>query len=201
MPPLPIHISPGNTKLGRVPNISTLPVRDCPPLCRKLCAKDCYALKAVRMYPATRKAWRSNGDAVRSDPVRACDAVRVYCQRKRPRLFRWHVAGDVMSRQHFAEICRVARACPGTRFLMFTKSYAYIAGEIPANLSIVFSIWPGMPRSTIPARLRRFPRAYAGDCRADPRFKRALHCEGHCQSCALCWHLKTIGRDVKFDMH
>lgn len=196
-----IKISQGNAKLGGVPNFSTLPVRDCPSVCKRFCARKCYAVKTIKMYRTARDAWRGNGDAVRRDVARACDAVRVYCQKNRPRLFRWHVSGDLVSAEHFAQIVRVARACTETRFLIFTKAYEFVSASFPDNLSVVLSIWHGMPRGIVPRRLSRLPRAFAGPCPNHPRFKRALDCPGNCETCGLCWHLKTIAKDVRFDLH
>jgi len=50
-----VKISNGNTKLGRIPNISLPPIKACGK--DVPCKSDCYALKAYRQYPATRKAW------------------------------------------------------------------------------------------------------------------------------------------------
>ena len=58
-----ITISLANSKLGKIPNISGVPVKDC--INCKECRKDCYALKAYNQYPAVRKAWLSNSKLIR----------------------------------------------------------------------------------------------------------------------------------------
>ena len=62
-----VSISKGNRKLGGVMNISTTPRRCCPE--GVPCASGgCYAWKAYRLYPATRKAWSRNERIARDHP-------------------------------------------------------------------------------------------------------------------------------------
>src|ERR1017187_7722550 len=67
----------------------------------------------------------------------------------KPRLFRWHVAGDILSSDYLGGICRIATANPGTHFLAFTKAFDIVnryedREAVPSNLVIVFSAWPRM---------------------------------------------------------
>lgn len=102
-----VSISAGNRKLGGVMNISTPPRRCCPKDIP--CAADgCYAWKAYRLYPATRKAWNRNERIARCHPDFYFTQISARVAELRPRLFRWHVAGDILSSEYLSGMCRVA---------------------------------------------------------------------------------------------
>src|ERR1039458_1514923 len=92
-----ISLSRGNRKLGSVMNISTTPGRCCPK--GVPCASDgCYANKAIRMYPGTRAAWRRNELIARREPESYFSQIAAQVTKAKPRLFRFHVAGDILNR-------------------------------------------------------------------------------------------------------
>ena len=91
-----VSISKGNRKLGGVMNISTSP-RTCCPEGVPCAGKGCYAFKAYRLYPATRKAWSRNERVARRHPDSYFRQIAARVAKDRPRLFRWHVAGDILS--------------------------------------------------------------------------------------------------------
>ena len=198
MTPLRLHVAPGNTKLGRVPNVSLRPVLDC--VNCSTCKRDCYALKAWRQYPSVRKAWTANSVLLRNYPDTFETRLSAYLDRRKPRMFRWNVAGDIINPYHYGMICRIAERFPRTRFLIFTKAFGNLYKRIiPANLSVVASVWQGMPADHVDARL---PLAFAGDCSAyGKRFERAIACPGRCDACGVCWDLAKRKLDVKFEIH
>lgn len=62
-----VTISRGNRKLGAIMNVSTEPVQCCPKGIP--CAEGgCYALKFLRLYPETRKAWAKNARIAKTNP-------------------------------------------------------------------------------------------------------------------------------------
>ena len=62
-----VTVSRGNRKLGAIMNVSTEPVRCC--LKGIPCAEGgCYALKSLRLYPQTRKAWAKNARIAKTNP-------------------------------------------------------------------------------------------------------------------------------------
>ena len=212
--PATAKITPGNRKLGRIPNVSLSPIKACracfggkaPP-----CAKTCYALKAFRMYPDTQACWNHNFEEAKRDLLGFMRSIvqQIQAKRQAPRWFRWHVAGDILSREYLAGMVYVARECPNTKFLVFTKQHAivndYYSTELlfvkdrPANLTIIFSAWPGLPL----VNPIGFPVAWMRPAErtglSEPRIPaNALECPGHCDTCGACWGLK---RDVVFDQH
>lgn len=196
-----VSISKGNRKLGCVPNISMTPgkscVKDVPCL-----GQGCYALKAPRLYPATRAAWRRNEYLARNHPDSYFKQIAAQVTTAKPRLFRWHVAGDILSGDYLRGMCRIAVANPHTHFLAFTKNFDVVnqfedREAVPANLVIVFSAWPEMSFSN-PHRHRV---AWMQDGTETRVPEDAIECPGNCESCGMCYELDRLGRDVVFHKH
>jgi hypothetical protein len=198
------RIQKGNTKLGSVSNVSLPPVKTC--LNGAPCAEagECYALKAWRQYPNVRACWSHNLECYRTDSELYFDTVAEYCRRRSVRLFRWHSAGDCPDAAYLDGVIRVASECAETRFLLFTKRYAFLYGRLDAiadvpNLSVVLSAWPGLE---ITSELTdRFPVAWMQDGSEDRVPEDAIECHGGCDACGMCWSLSEIGRDVVFAKH
>ena len=190
----PLKIAPGNSKLGKIANLSTAPVVTCSN-CKK-CAKTCYARKAYRMYKETKKAWDWNTRITRENTLEeiAYDIVD-YCYSKAPKYFRLHVSGDVESQKQLDSYKLAARACRDTRFLLFTKNFSLDYSNLPKNFKVVFSMFPGMENQNVPAGSI----AYAGDCDKIRR-GRVFDCPGHCDNCGMCWNLRN-DEHVHFHMH
>ena len=155
-------VSPGNSKLGKLPNVSLVPGRDCRNC--KACIGTCYAMKAYKAWPSVKANWTENSDLLRTDPDAYFTEVRAYLTRTSPVLFRIHVAGDFVSLDHILDWVLVAQDYPSVRFLAFTKSFDLLPDptELPRNLSVVVSLFPGMELSCGVRRrawgLQRLPR-------------------------------------------
>lgn len=192
-----IAISLGNTKLGDIPNISLIPGKDCGDV---PCKRECYALKAWKQYRETRCAWTRNSKAAHKNPAQYFEQLSDFLERKHPAWFRWHVAGDILDQDYLENMKSVAQHFPSTRFLAFTKRHDLKYRNIPSNLAVVFSMWPGWG-SEAKARKLGIPLAWMDD-KSDPRIpESAIECPGSCENCAMCWQLKRIGRDVTFKKH
>jgi len=119
-----------------------------------------------------------------------------------PDLVRWNVSGDLPNQRYLEGAKAVAKAFPGVRFLIFTKNYDTASrtgldfSDLPANLEVVFSCWPGqdLPTDT------KIPRAWlttddrAGD---EPR----TDCLMNCQTCRKCWALSANKQAIEFEVH
>jgi hypothetical protein len=164
--------------------------------------QGCYALKALRLYPGTRKAWHRNELLAKHHPDSYFKQIAAKVAEAKPRLFRWHVAGDILNGDYLGGMCRIAAANPGTHFLAFTKAFEIVnrfedCEAIPDNLVIIFSAWPGM--EFLNPRGRRIAWMQNGTETRVPAD--ALECPGHCESCGRCYELPKLGRDVVFDRH
>lgn len=117
-----VSISKGNRKLGGVMNISTSP-RTCCPQGVPCARQGCYGFKAYRLYPGTRRAWSKNERVAKRHPESYFRQIAARIDELKPRLFRWHVAGDILSTDYLHGMCRIACANPQTHFLAFTKAF------------------------------------------------------------------------------
>jgi len=194
-----VKISKGNTKLNRVWNLSLPPIKTC--LANAPCVRLCYAMKAYRLYPATRNAWDHNLAFWQQHPVEFEESLAAHLSaaKKPVRLFRWHVGGDIPDLRYFYMMCHIATQFPDTKFLAFTKRYGIPpqAVTMPKNFTIVLSAWPGLDLHN-PMNL---PVAWMQDGTETRVPKDALECHGDCAACGLCWELPTIGKDVVFEEH
>lgn len=198
-----VSISQGNTKMGKVPSISLLPILTCPARCNGTCGEKCYAKKIAMLRPSVMKAYARNTAIAMLAPVdffRAVERVMATSQ-----YFRFHVSGDIPNRNYLDMVAYLANANPFCKVLMFTKRYELVNGfirdngSIPKNLHILYSGWTnlrpvnpyGLPETTV----------YAKDEDFRPEW---TACGGNCLDCALhcggCWDAKS-GDTVAFKIH
>ena len=196
-----VSISRGNRKLGGIMNVSLVPIECCP---RGVpCANEgCYALKAYRLYPATRRAWSTNARIARTNPRSYFSQIAQAIAKIEPRYFRWHVAGDIPNINYLEQMCRIAADNPRTRFLAFTKAFDVVnryerRRSLPGNLKMIFSGWPGMKIDN-PHEHRI---AWMQDGTEERVPNDAVECPGRCQNCGICFRLPKLQRDVVFQHH
>jgi len=197
---LRIKVSPGNGKVGKIPNVSLPPVKACPSGVPCAKAGECYALKAWQQYPGTRTAWSSNLDMYREDPTAYFAEIAAWLQAGRtlPRFFRWHVAGDILDPTYLDGMVAIAEMFPGVNFLAFTKRHDLVASAtLPDNLVLILSMWPGFGEQADDG----FRRAWVQDGTEDRAPVDALECPGTCETCGMCWNLPKVGLDVVFHKH
>lgn len=195
-----VSISKGNSKMGFIPSVSLPPVITCAAGCK--CAKKCYAAKLCKLRPNVRKAYERNLAILQNNTddyflqVKAAAMVSKY--------FRFHVSGDIPDMNYLDRMVKLAEDLPGTTFLAFTKQYNFVNNylqyaEIPGNLKIIFSAWPGMPMEN-PYNMPVANVIFKGQEPAD-NWK---ICGGNCAECACrgvgCWELKT-GEHIAFHEH
>lgn len=185
-------VSKANSKMGNIKSIS---------LPRKItCPKDapCYSKCYVRhfdWYPNVQESYKRNLKLWNEDPVgfelqAKAAAYGVF-------FFRWHVSGDIPSFAYLEMMCRIAKELDRTTFLCFTKRYKFVNDyiskhkNIPANLKILFSNWPGYAMDNPYNMPVAYFRAKSGMCEAPIN---AYECSGHCEDCAYvgrnCWTIK-----------
>lgn len=143
-----VAISKGNKKIGKVMNVSLMPIQDCGHNC-KYCLGICYDIKACCQYSNTVLPARIRNSVMarlyRDEFFAQID--RAISRRKKNKMFRWHVAGDILDYNYFCRMCKIANDHPDFVFWTYTKMYwvvnRYIAenGSLPENLSVMFSEW------------------------------------------------------------
>ena len=191
-----IKIADGNSKLGAIPNISTIPGKDCGNC--SACVKGCYAVKFYKMYPNVRAAWDMNSNAAHTDREGFFAGVREYLVSKNPKWFRWHVSGDILDQAYLDEMKAIAKDFPAVGFLAFTKMHHLDFGKTPKNLTIIASMWPGLE---LPKNVKKLPKAWMQDGTEARVPEDAIPCPGRCDQCMMCWHLPNLKRDVVFEKH
>ena len=188
------HISERTTKMGNILSFSTLPYRMCRKDVELPCAENCYAAKICRLRKTVAKAWGDNTAMlenglhanVASDII---DAIKF----RHAKLFRWFVGGDIHDVGILEMMISVARACPETRFMCFTKFYDLVEEHherIPGNLNIVLSAWKELQPTD--AQKKLFAVCYYNDGEEDCQVPvDATVCGGDCEHCQLCFNMKA----------
>lgn len=167
------------------------------------------------MREVVKNAWDMNIKCYKKNPLQFWGLIQSYIDKKKPEWFRFFVSGDFPNRMMVSDLINFASNNPDVKFLAFTKRYTWLPDPkfIPGNLTIIVSMWPGMPLPDIltpkkdkaDKRLKywNYPKAFMRDqdnldCRIPTD---AIECPGNCESCGMCWNLNTIGRDVVFNKH
>ena len=84
---------------------------------------------------------------------------------------------------------RVCDTHPKTKFLVYTKRYEFDLEHACANLSVIYSRWPGLP---FPDTLAHKAQAhYEDDKTTTLEREGASPCPGSCAQCKKCWALAT----------
>lgn len=199
-----LSISPGNIKTGRIPSVSLPHVvtcnRDAPCTIPDASGRrPCYMDKLVKLRPNVRAAYARNLRIWNADGAEYFEQLYAYLRKHAPRFFRFHVCGDYPSQIYFNGTIDTARAFPAVRFLAFTKQFHMLprAASVPRNYSIVASMWPHWNVS----RPTGYRCAWMTDGTETRQPSTAIECPGNCETCSMCWTLRTLRRDVIFRKH
>lgn len=183
-------VSKGNTKIGRIPNVSLSPRVGC--VDGIPCADKCYAMKAYRQYPNVRRAWDYNLYLAVNYRDDFFDGIAEYLHEHPNKYFRWHVAGDVLDEDYYLRMMDIADEFPDIRFRAFTKAHDILATwfeTTPENLVMGASMWPGWGDLQT---VKNIPKAWlqTEDHQEDRVPKKAFVCPGSCPECMVCWSKK-----------
>lgn len=197
-----LHVSKTNSKVS-------FPCIDLPAgiTCRPdaPCYKDCYALHGRFLFqnvkePRVRNLalWNLHPRIFEREVI---NALLPY------RFARFHSSGDIPSDKYFRMMIRVAKACPGTQILCFTKKWGIVNdyldnhGKLPSNLRVVFSAWGD---GFAPVNPFNLPVAYVRLKKENCTIpENAMECSGFCGECvkgASCWSMGK-GDCVVFNQH
>lgn len=150
---LKTHFSNGNSKIGKVLNVSTAPVFTCHNC--DGCRGFCYDIKACLQYTNTVLPARAENTVLAIHyRDKFFDEIEKKLKRRRAhKFFRWHVGGEIIDFDYFCRMVEVAKKFPDFYFWTYTKMYTivnmyvekYGRDAIPKNFTIMFSEWDGMP--------------------------------------------------------
>lgn len=201
-----IKLSYGNRKTGSlVPSVSLIPVADCGHCA--MCARGCYAVRAILCYPESREALANNSAIAHKDRKRFF--VEVDAALKFLRFFRFFVSGDILDRDFLDGMVRVAENNPHCQILAFSKEHEIINGYLdehgcfPSNLHIILSGWRGdvnVNRHNLPVSSP----VWKDGSRSCMVTDKAYWCQGNCTNCAKvnegCWAAGP-GDTILFEAH
>jgi len=202
-----ISISGGNNKMGLIPSVSLPAVETCPSWVP--CKKTCYIVKNVSRYARSAlKAYTRNWTIYKADPdfyfsqIKNYNHFRFYTEMEKDEkdrilYFRYHVSGDIPDDYYWNKMKEVAEAVPGINFMVITKAYFTVDNDLPDNLSLMISGWPGL---AIPNRLEGIPIIWMQDG-TETRAKGAFPCSGACDECFQCWNSKRDGKNIVIQKH
>lgn len=198
-----VRISNSNSKMGAVASVSLLPFLTCPGNCAGTCGAACYAAKLANLRPAVLRSYAINTAMALLRPVEYWAQVNAAVMAVR--YFRFHVSGDIVNSEYFANIVNVAQSNPHTEILIFTKRYNVVNewidanGELPANLHILFSGWTNL----VPENPHNLPETNIFTSEADFNENWKV-CGGNCFECACrgvgCWQAQK-GDTIAFKKH
>lgn len=199
-----VYISSGNRKTGfSVPSVSLIPVADCGNCAS--CSRLCYDLRNDCIYNGVTSTRAKNSALAHNAIDRYFFEIKKAC--KAFRFFRWHIGGDILNAAYLAGVLDVAVCNPHCTFLIFTKRYDLIndyisnGGEIPSNLQVIFSAWPGA-KMVNPYNMPVSSPLFVDGSHAAGQ--NPISCPGDCSNCAVmgsgCWTLKR-GQGVVFAAH
>jgi len=191
-----VKISEKNSKLGRIANISVVPVESCPN--SGFCHELCYARPIYNRFPHTKAAWDRNWEMFKQSPRTYRDSIIYMLNHGKlgtSGLFRWHVGGDIPNQEYLGIMAEIAESFPETEFMAFTKAYSLDFCGVPSNFHTIMSAWAGMPINT------DFPIAYVKEL--DNRWEDheiVYDCAGDCRSCRKCWEAEK-GSAITLHLH
>ena len=198
-----VKFSGGNSKMGAVDSVSTLPFITCPARCKGTCGPKCYAAKLANLRPNVLKSYAINTALAIYRPELYWAHVDDYL--KGCRFFRFHVSGDIINADYFAHMIECARNNPHAEILCFTKRYDVVNswidenGDLPENLHILFSGWQNLT----PDNPHSLPETNVFTCEDDFDEDWKV-CGGNCFNCACrgvgCWQVGK-GETIAFKMH
>ena len=206
-------ISKGNKKIGRVMNVSLMPVMTCSNC--KECKFLCYDIKACLQYPDTviNARMRNTVLAMRDRAEYFNRIEKAIARRRKNKFFRWHVAGDIIDYSYFENMVQIAVNHPDFVFWTYTKNYAVVNqyvkdhgnsmdSAIPSNLHIMFSEWDGMTMVN-PYNFPVFAcRLKDGNKNRTDESFRAMHlCPGNCDICKNCGRGCVAGESSYVNEH
>lgn len=135
------EFSDGNSKLAPdgIVSFNLIPLVTCP--FAGACAGICYAQSGPQWFRSG-KLMRIGMFKASLSPIFVQRMTAVIQGKAIPRI-RFHDSGDFYSPEYLAKVMSIARACPSTRFYVYTKSIAWVQAYdsegLPSNVSVIQS--------------------------------------------------------------
>lgn len=190
---LHVSFSNGNSKIGRVLNVSVMPLLTCGN-CGQ-CGPYCYDIKACVQYKNVLNARVNNTAMVFWARDRYFEEIDIKMfRRKKNKFMRWHVGGEIPDYDYFCRMVEIAKHHPDFIIWTYTKMYHFVnryckehGGSkecIPAHFHIMFSEWDGTKMDN-PYNFPMFTcKLKDGNKNHSPEYFTGLYkCPGNCDVC------------------
>lgn len=190
-----LKVSLKNSKLGYIPNLSLPPGITC--VDNVPCFMEgCYARNFYRLYPNVKNAWDVNLELYKQSPTEFFSEFAEWMRKHEPKRFRLFVGGDFPEQEFYDRFVSLVNHQSYTQFLVYTKRYGLDFGNIPENLTVVLSTWPGLP---LPIGNEHLQRSWLAEDPRRPSDEEVFTCPGLCYECGHeCWGAAT---DIVFHKH
>lgn len=187
---LELCISKGNSKIGKVMNVSLVPIDTCGGCIsgRCKCWEICYDIRSCVQYDNVMKARVRNTIIAMNDRDRFFDDIdKAMARRKKNKMLRWHVGGEIPDFDYFCRMVDIAKKHPDFYCWTYTKCYWIVnqycdqfgRDAIPANFTIMFSEWRGYDMHN-PYGFPEFRVVFKDDPLPHPA---GFYCPGNCDIC------------------
>lgn len=119
-----IFLSPGNTKLGHIPNFSITAIKTCPGH-TNFCVKKCYGRKFEYLRKNCKSAYQLNHEISKKSNFH--DLMIKEINNINTKYFRIHgVSGDFYSSNYIKQWIKIVSSLPNVKFYSYTRSYRII---------------------------------------------------------------------------
>lgn len=179
-------MSNGNRKCKNMLIFNLPAVKSCPE--HKDCSKDCYALKAERMYKTAKARRENNFKLAKKDLNGLSLQLREQLNKTKLTVCRIHESGDYFNQEYLDMWVNIARDYPSTKFFGFTKTRRIhdfsVADSLP-NINILDSYIYGKylnfgNKEYVYNLAGKDPNIYICPGSAAPN---AIHCNDPCRYC------------------
>jgi hypothetical protein len=183
-------VSFGNLKLPKETMIFNIPAVTTCPFKTAWCARNCYALKAERLYKAVRPAREYNLTLTRREDFADVMALQIERALHKIKQVRIHESGDFYRQSYLDAWFTVAKRFPALTFYAYTKSFWLDFSAKPANFKLIASF----DASTPPDRMAMYQerkRFFDNTFTVVDRKAKAT-CIADCTVCSKCWTKKGL---------
>lgn len=180
-------ISKGNTKLGKITNISMPSYYSCPGH-SEWCQKECYALKYQKRYRKCIDSYNNNFE-LSKDQLNFADMIIDRLSQTHGSPVRIHVSGDFYNETYITSWLKICTSLPDIKFWAYTRSWVIpnLFEKIKVlnnldNIQIFLSTditMPDPPDNFRIAYINNDKRANGFTCLYDKNKKTCLEC-GYC---------------------
>jgi len=151
-----IYISPGNRRMD-IPTFSLPAVKTCPGS-TELCKKNCYALKAEKVWKGPKQSRNRNYDI--SMTKEFVDKMIHKISKSNKEYFRVHESGDFYSQEYLDKWIKIFEEFniedKKKKFLIYTQKYDLDYSKLPSNVILYWTIWPDTDIDKVPEGLRAY---------------------------------------------